>query len=80
MPMRDANKHIRHGVGSVRPYLYGRLEMLELVRRAFGAVELEPLPVGKAAQVEAKIGYSMVAMEVIDLPDPGGKPAPFTCT
>lgn len=28
--MHDANKRIRHGVGSVRPYLYGRLDMLEL--------------------------------------------------
>jgi hypothetical protein len=45
--MRDATKHIRHGVGSVRPYLYGRLDMLELVKRVFGAVELERLEVGK---------------------------------
>ncbi len=29
--MNPATKHIRHGVGSVRPYLYGRLDMLELV-------------------------------------------------
>ena len=41
--MSSATKHIRHGVGSVRPYLYGRLDMLELVKRAFGAVELEHL-------------------------------------
>jgi PhnB protein len=73
--MRDANKHIRHGVGSVRPYLYGRLDMLELVKRAFGAVELEHLPVGKGAHVEAKIGDSMIVMEVSDPPHPSGKPA-----
>ncbi len=72
--MRDANKHIRHGVGSVRPYLYGRLDMLELVKRAFGAVELEHLPVGKGAHVEAKIGDSMIVMEVSDPPHPNGKP------
>jgi hypothetical protein len=29
--MSTATKHICHGVGSVRPYLYGRLDMLELV-------------------------------------------------
>ncbi len=73
--MREANKHIRHGVGSVRPYLYGRSDMLELVRRAFGAVELDHLPVGKGFHVEAKIGDSIVVMEVCDPPHPSGKPA-----
>ena len=73
--MRTANKHIRHGVGSVRPYLYGRLDMLELVKRAFGAVELEHLKMGNGAHVEAKIGDSMVVMEVSDPPHPGAKPA-----
>ncbi|MGB0060070.1 VOC family protein [Candidatus Binatus sp.] len=73
--MSNATRHIRHGVGSVRPYLYGRLDMLELVKRAFGAVELEHLPVGNGAHVEAKIGDSMLVMEVSDPPHPGGKPA-----
>ncbi|MGC2278094.1 MAG: VOC family protein [Candidatus Binatus sp.] len=73
--MSNATRHIRHGVGSVRPYLYGRLDMLELLRRAFGAVELEHLPVGNGAHVEAKIGDSMLVMEVGDPPHPGGKPA-----
>jgi PhnB protein len=76
MRVNNATKHIRHGVGSVRPYLYGRLDMLELVKRAFGAVELERLEAGKGGfHVEAKIGDSMVVMEVSDPPHPGGKPA-----
>ena len=73
--MNSATKHIRHGVGSVRPYLYGRLDMLELVKRAFGAVELEHLKMGSGAHVEAKIGDSMVVMEVSDPPHPSGAPA-----
>ena len=73
--MNPATKHIRHGVGSVRPYLYGRLDMLELVRRAFGAVELERLEAGKGFHVEAKIGDSMIVMEVSDPSHPSGKPA-----
>ena len=74
--MSSATKHIRHGVGSVRPYLYGRLDMLELVKRAFGAVELERLEAGKGGfHIEAKIGDSMIVMEVSDPPHPGGKPA-----
>src|SRR5260370_28926068 len=73
--MTNATKHIRHGVGSVRPYLYGRLDMLELVKRAFGAVELDHLKVGNGFHVEAKIGDSMIIMEVCDPPHPSGKPA-----
>ncbi|MGH3055372.1 MAG: VOC family protein, partial [Gaiellaceae bacterium] len=73
--MNIATKHIRHGVGSVRPYLYGRLDMLELVKRAFGAVELERLEAGNGYHVEAKIGDSMVVMEVGDPPHPDGTPA-----
>jgi len=73
--MSNATKHIRHGVGSVRPYLYGRLDMLELVKRAFGAVELDHIKVGNGFHVEAKIGDSMIVMEVCDPPHPGGQPA-----
>src|SRR5271167_1517425 len=73
--MNSATRHIRHGVGSVRPYLYGRLDMLQLVRRAFGAVELDHLEAGKGFHVEAKIGDSVIVMEVADPPHPTGKPA-----
>jgi len=73
--MNSATRHIRHGVGSVRPYLYGRLDMLQLVRRAFGAVELERLEAGKGFHVEAKIGDSVIVMEVADPPHPSAKPA-----
>jgi len=70
------NKHVRHGAGSVRPYLYGGLDMLELVKRAFGAVELERLPTkNNGLHVEARIGDSMIVMEACDPPHPGGKPA-----
>jgi PhnB protein len=70
------NRHIRHGAGSVRPYLYGRLDMLELVKRAFGAVELERLETrNNGFHVEAKIGDSIVVMEACDPPHPSGKPA-----
>jgi PhnB protein len=73
--MSSATKHIRHGVGSVRPFLYGHLDMLELVKRAFGAVELEHLTAGSGFHVEAKIGDSMIVMAVSDPPHPGARPA-----
>jgi PhnB protein len=70
------NRHIRHGAGSVRPYLYGGLDMLDLVKRAFGAVELERLETrNNGFHVEAQIGDSIIVMEACDPPHPGGKPA-----
>src|SRR5271168_5642037 len=74
--MRNPTSHIRHGAGSVRPYLYGGLDMLELVKRAFGAVELESLETrNNGFHVEAQIGDSIIVMEAADPPHPTGKPA-----
>ncbi|MFZ0658824.1 MAG: VOC family protein [Candidatus Binataceae bacterium] len=71
--MSAANKHIRHGIGSVRPYLYGDLKVPELVKHAFGAQELERLPVGDHGfHIEARIGDSMIVIEAADPPHPGG--------
>lgn len=69
-------KHIRHGIGSVRPYLYGDLKVPELIKHAFGAQELERLPVGaNGFHIEAKIGDSIVVLEAGDPPHPGGAQA-----
>ena len=67
-------KHIRHGIGSVRPYLYGRLDLPDLLKKAFGAEVLERVPVGgdKGFHIETKIGDSIVVLEVGDPPHAGG--------
>ena len=70
--MSAANKHIRHGIGSVRPYLYGDLKVPELVKHAFGSQELERLPAGNGYHIEAKIGDSMIVLEAGDPPHPDG--------
>ena len=71
--MSTKQKHIRHGIGSVRPYLYGRLDLPDLLRQAFGAEELERLPAGgNGFHIETKIGDSMVVLEVGEPPHPGG--------
>jgi PhnB protein len=69
-----STKHIRHGIGSVRPYLYGRLDLPDLLKKAFGAEELERVPVGgdKGFHIETKIGDSIVVLEIGDPPHPGG--------
>ena len=34
-------QHVRHGFGCVRPYVHGHLAMWDMVKDAFGAVELD---------------------------------------
>jgi hypothetical protein len=34
-------RNVRHGAGSVRPYIYGPLELPEFIKHTFNAVELE---------------------------------------
>jgi PhnB protein len=73
--MQAENRYVRDGFGSVRPYLYGRLELADFVRSVFGAVELGRYELGdKAFHIEARIGDSVVVLEVSDPPHPSGKP------
>jgi len=60
--------HIRHGAGSVRPYLFGNLDLADLIKRAFDAEELERLPTAGGFHIEARIGDSMVVLEVGTFP------------
>ena len=60
--------HIRHGAGSVRPYLYGNLDLPDLIKRAFDADELERLPTPGGFHIEARIGDSTVVLEVGSFP------------
>jgi PhnB protein len=58
-------EHVRHGVGSVRPYLYGPLPHWPLINEAFGAVERERHQMGpNAFHIEAQIEDSMVVIEL----------------
>jgi PhnB protein len=58
------SKHVRGGQGSVRPYLYGKLDLPDFVTAVFGAVELERHPTGEeSCHVEARIGDSIVVIE-----------------
>ena len=68
--------YVRHGVGTVRPYLYGNLDLIEFVEQVFGAVELERFAFDPTHfHVEAAIGDSVVVLEVGDPPPPRGAPA-----
>jgi PhnB protein len=67
--------HVRHGIGSVRPYVYGPLSTWELVRDAFDAVEIERHTFGpKAHHIEARIGDSVIVLEASDPPHHADRP------
>jgi len=63
--MNAALEYVRHGIGSVRPYVHGHLHLWELVRDAFGAVELERHEFGPTSfHIEARISDSVIVLEL----------------
>ena len=62
-------EHVRHGIGTVRPYIYGPVGLLEFVRQTFEAVELERHEFGpQSFHVEMQIGDSVLVIEAGELP------------
>ncbi|HUA36022.1 MAG TPA: VOC family protein [Candidatus Binataceae bacterium] len=73
--MSTHNSFTRDGFGQVRPYLFGRLDLADFIRTVFGAQELSRHKLGdKAFHIEARIGDSVVVLEVADPPHAAGKP------
>jgi PhnB protein len=67
----DAQPHIRHGFGAVRPYLYGHAELPDFVREVFGAEELErTVHRHGGVNVEMRIGDAVLVLEAAA---PGGQ-------
>src|SRR5262245_13713207 len=65
--------YIRHGMGAIRPYVYGPPELLDFVQRTFGAEVVERAPDG--GEVELRIGDSMIALSLGErFPDGAGTP------
>jgi PhnB protein len=61
--------HVRHQRGSVRPYLYGPVELPDFVKKVFGAVELERHEFGpRSFHVELQVGDSVLVIEAGELP------------
>jgi len=62
--MATHHTHIRHGFGAARPYVFGNLDLADLVAQAFGAVELERHEMGpQSFHIEVRIGDSVVVLE-----------------
>ena len=60
-----STSHVRHGFGTVRPYLYGPYELPEFLAAVFGAKEIErhEQEERRAAHVELTIGDSILVVE-----------------
>jgi PhnB protein len=58
------NGHMRHGMGAVRPYLYGDSAVAQFIADVFEAEELERLESRGGFHIEAQIGDSMLVLEV----------------
>lgn len=75
--MANRSTHVRHGIGSVRPYIYGPVRLLDFVKAIFDAVELERHEFGpESFHVEMQIGDSAVVIEAGELPP---DTSPWTC-
>jgi PhnB protein len=71
-------RHVRHGLGSVRPYVHGPVELLDFVKTTFDAVELERHEFGpQSFHVEMQIGDSVLVIEAGDVT---GHTLPWTCS
>ena len=61
--------HVRQGIGTVRPYVYGSLALLDFVKQTFGDVELERHEFyPKSVHAEFLIGDSVLVIEAGELP------------
>ncbi|GCE51236.1 PhnB protein [Thermosporothrix hazakensis] len=56
---------VRYGFGTVRPLLYGQLELLDFIQQVFGGEELDRSPTGeKSYHVDMKIGDAVLCLEL----------------
>ena len=66
--MESETRYVHHGKGTVRPYVYGGLDLLDFVKQVFDAVELERNKLPKGFHVQAQIGDSVVVLSAMDPP------------
>lgn len=67
--MSTRKQHVRHGIGSVRPYIHGPVALVEFVKVVFDAVELERHEFGpESFHIEIQIADSVLVIEAGKLP------------
>lgn len=66
--MSAGSRYIRNAIGTVRPFVFGRLDLLDFVADVFGAIELERNSIANGFHVQARIGDSVVVLSAMDPP------------
>jgi PhnB protein len=67
--MSIETRQIRKGFHTITPYLYGKLDLIDFVKQAFGAEELFRHKYGdQGFHLEVRIGDSMVMLEADERP------------
>jgi hypothetical protein len=66
--MESQTGYIHHRKGTVRPYIYGRLDLLDFVKKVFNAIELERNKLPNGFHVQAQIGDSVTVLSAMDPP------------
>jgi PhnB protein len=66
--MEPERRYVHHGKGTVRPYVYGRLDLPDFVKKVFAAVELERNKLPSGFHVQAQIGDSVMVLSAMDPP------------
>jgi PhnB protein len=66
--MSAGNAYIRHGMGTVRAYIYGSLGLLDFVTQVFDAEELERGETAGGLHVDVRIGDSVMDLELGEPP------------
>lgn len=69
------SQYIRHGIGAVRPYLYGPPALVDWLKKTFGAQVLERTVAEGGEHVELKIGDSVLVLETGDALPASAAPA-----
>lgn len=65
------NQHIRNGRGAVRPFIFGRLDLIDFVMSVFDAVEVERNAIGSGLHMQVQIGDAVVVLSAMDPPYAG---------
>lgn len=67
--MPEQLEHVRQRFASVRPYLYGGLDLIDFVVQTFRAEEIERHVYGpRSVQVTVRVGDSAIVLEAGELP------------
>lgn len=66
--MEPKTTYIHNGKGTVRAYVYGRLDLLDFAKQVFDAVELERNKLPNGFHVQAQIGDSVIVLSAMEPP------------